>query len=348
MRNVTLMVIAALAAVGAAPCFAEEPDHRVVRGETLWDLSDRYWSDPWTWPELWALNPHFRNPHIIFPGDPIFLDRGPAKSAVQEEDRVVRLPWEKLEPPSSEGDGAQAAADQAPEIEEPKGPPKVLLSHEQGQDFLVQAPVDRWATVHNRHQIKVAYTEGEDVEFDLASGGEALQPGDLVTLFDDSEPVVHPVTGAFQGYYVEVLGHMEVLAVHEGRGVGRLLETYDAVEDGAGLMAYRPPVRELELQKGPDAVDGMILRGKPGQSIFSTDDLVLLDRGGEAGLAPGALLEIPVTEGSRNAQGMVDLGTPLAVLLVVASEGSTSTGIVLESRAAVEAGDRFVGSPFSP
>ena len=113
-------------------------------------------------------------------------------------------------------------------------------------------------------------------------------------------------------------------------------------------MAYRPPVREVELQKGPEAVDGMILRGKPGQSIFSTDDLVLLDRGGEAGLTPGALLEIPVTEGRRNAQGMVDLGTPLAVLLVVASENSTATGIVLESRAAVEAGDHFVGSPFSP
>lgn len=348
MRNVTVTVIAALAAWNAASGFAAEPDHRVGRGETLWDLSARYWSDPWTWPELWALNPHFRNPHIIFPGDPVFLNRGPGGSAPVEEDRVVRLPWEKLEPP-------QAAVTEAPEpaaaevkAEEPKSPPKVRLSHAQGQDFLSSAPVERWGTVHNRHQIKVAYTEGEDIEFDLAPEHASLQPGDLVTLFDDHDPVVHPVTGAFQGYYVEVLGHLEVLAVHEGRGVGRLRETYDTVEDGAGLMAYRPPVRELEPRAGSESLEGMILRGKPGQSIFATDDLVLLDRGGEAGLTPGVLLEIPVRDGRRDAQGLVDLGTPLAVLLVVASDGATATSVVLDSRAAVEAGDRFVGHPFSP
>src|SRR5439155_20460009 len=40
------------------------PDtHVVVKGDTLWDLSARYYRNAWGWPKLWALNPQITNPH---------------------------------------------------------------------------------------------------------------------------------------------------------------------------------------------------------------------------------------------------------------------------------------------
>jgi len=351
VKSARLLLIGMVALWIASPAPGADPDYNVVRGDTLWDLSGRFWSEPTTWPELWALNPHFRNPHIIEPGDPIFLQRRAPDLGPAAEDRVVRLPLERLVPPgaavSGPGTGAGASGGPGGGAPPAAGPTTYRFTRGTALDFISEAPVRRWGTIHNRHQIKVAYASGEDVEFDLAPGA-ALRAGDRLTLVDDREMVFHPVTGQPEGYYVQVLGQLEVLAVDGNRAVGWLIETYDAVEEGDGLMAYREPVVELAAQAAPAGMEGLILRGEPGQILFSTDDLVFVDRGAQHGLAPGAELEIPVREGKRDAQGVVDLGTPLARVLIVTVEGTTAAGVVVDSRAALEAGDRVASAALSP
>lgn len=55
----------------------DAPDrYVVVPGDTLWGISERYTDSPWRWPELWGLNrEQIRNPHLIYPGYVILLDR---------------------------------------------------------------------------------------------------------------------------------------------------------------------------------------------------------------------------------------------------------------------------------
>jgi hypothetical protein len=41
--------------------------HTVKEGETLWDITESYYGDPYRWPQIWSYNPEITNPHWIYP-----------------------------------------------------------------------------------------------------------------------------------------------------------------------------------------------------------------------------------------------------------------------------------------
>ncbi len=90
----TFFLIAALSLT--FPAWADQvrlqdnaPDqHVVVKGDTLWDISETFLKDPWQWPNVWRLNrDEIKNPHLIYPGDVVRLTR--------DADGKVRLTLEK-------------------------------------------------------------------------------------------------------------------------------------------------------------------------------------------------------------------------------------------------------------
>ncbi|WP_066054992.1 LysM peptidoglycan-binding domain-containing protein [Halioglobus sp. HI00S01] len=75
-RTISLLMAGVLSSVSAAAqdILETAPDEYVVEaGDTLWEISSLYLSDPWLWPEIWHGNPHVANPHLIFPGDIIYI-----------------------------------------------------------------------------------------------------------------------------------------------------------------------------------------------------------------------------------------------------------------------------------
>jgi nucleoid-associated protein YgaU len=80
------------------------PDrYTVVKGDTLWDISGKFLSQPWKWPELWHANPQIENPHLIYPGDTLslvyvdgqprlMLNRGESRGTIKLSPQVRSTP----------------------------------------------------------------------------------------------------------------------------------------------------------------------------------------------------------------------------------------------------------------
>jgi LysM domain len=71
----------------------DAPDQYVVqRGDTLWGIAGKFLSEPWRWPDIWRLNKEqIRNPHLIYPGNVVRLDRATGTLSIERLEPRVRV-----------------------------------------------------------------------------------------------------------------------------------------------------------------------------------------------------------------------------------------------------------------
>ena len=67
------------------PVAGAPDEYTIQKGDTLWDLSQKFLNNPWYWPKIWSLNPGIENPHWIYPGNKLRIvpGEGGAQSPAQ-------------------------------------------------------------------------------------------------------------------------------------------------------------------------------------------------------------------------------------------------------------------------
>jgi hypothetical protein len=268
-------------ALGAdAPVLRDDaPDqHVVVPGDTLWGISGRFLKDAWRWPELWRMNQEqIRNPHRIYPGNVIVLDRATGQLRLQ----VERLPTHTLSP--------RIRAEALPEKAVPTITPSVIdafLSRPLvvGRTELDGLPVIR-ATEENRVVIgagNIAYVEG------IANG-----ESEIWHVFRRGDALIDPDTRETLGYEAIDLGEARMLRHGEFSTVEITRSTREMYVGDRLMPASREQAVFSYVPRAPAIpVRGRIVSAYGNLGETGPLGIVTLSKGSHDGLEVGHVLAI--------------------------------------------------------
>ncbi len=260
--------------------------HSVVKGDTLWDLSQHYLGSPWYWPKVWSYNPEIANPHWIYPGNRVRFF--PAGEEVPSEVDVATEPAARV---GDEGDDDSINLDQESEVRvsgkigyQPKRGTRV--SH---QGFVTSKQLEQSGVIDSSfaETLMLSYPDTLYIKFPKKA---SVKIGERYIVFRTAAEIVHPVTHKRHGYLTHILGTVRVIRL-SGEVVTAQLnpDTWDEVKRGdrigpAGeqlneVIERRPNDREL---KG--YIIGVLV---PYLTVFGEHNVIIIDKGHSDGVQPG-------------------------------------------------------------
>ncbi|HZN03204.1 MAG TPA: hypothetical protein VFD06_06410 [Candidatus Polarisedimenticolia bacterium] len=292
--------------------------HVIVPGETLWDLSDLTYNNPYLWPQLWNENRYILDSHWIYPGDPLLLPPRPMVVSGPGAVPTEIVPQDQEGAPHTDL-GPMQDGSEGPEgplqAETPAQPGPSTPAHGQGDGFSSGRLVD-WDDLRcsgyitedsKRGELFIAENEepgyqtvtlGSLVYLNKGKKDERLQPGAKFTIVEHEGKVLHPITDRTQGIYTKRLGELRVLKVLDDTAlatvtfacdemrVGDELETIDLKEVPQGPV---PPFDRLRLERNGKPT-GYVIHTKDLAVRVATGDIVSIDLGSEDGISPGVYL----------------------------------------------------------
>jgi len=257
------------------------PVHLVRHGDTLWDLSDTYYGNPWQWPKIWGMNPQVTNPHWIYPGDQLRLLPGDGSGA-SVFDRLARGGAGR-----GNGGGPGGLTQRGQRLVK-----DTVVLRDQG--YLGDPKDDTWGEVAGAVEEQMLLAEGNHV-FLLLKPEKTARPGESLTLFR-SVRKPDEVHGARQppGEIVQVLGTVKIDRVDSKTHVARgtIVESLDIIERGAKVGPVRRSFNVVPPLKAQKDVSAHVLSSFYPHVYFGQNQVVFLDRGSEDGLQAGHRLVV--------------------------------------------------------
>jgi len=324
--------------------------HLVVPGDTLWDISNAYLATPWVWPSIWKDNRNIENPHLIYPGDRIWITDSEMR-IVSEEEAAKLLAGKPPEPsdeapPAAPGGEPTVAEDLSPQTPVAQAQPETRRVSELEAVGLVTADVfDASASIVEAEDDKVMLSQGDKVYIGLGAGD--VEEGDQFTIFRKVERVFDPDTGRLIGYHVQILGWLTVESVEEEASLASIHQSTAEIERGDRLMPREVIDPEIAVAPSPAGVEGKISFFAQSRTMMAGVDYVYLNRGTLDGVEAGSPLEVyrpgrVAQEPARHTQVQVP-DRVIAELLVVKAQPNSSVAYVSHASTELALGDRFRG-----
>jgi hypothetical protein len=286
-RGSTLEVASAVGQQPPGPVLnPRHPDTYVVqRGDTLWDIASMFLRDPWYWPEIWQINPQVENPHLIFPGDILSL------AYLGDGRPVVNVERGPLVTDAGGGVERLSPRVRSTPLDEAIQtiPYETIAAFLSRPRFIEKGEVDDlpYIVAHREGLIGSAgrdvYVRGFQEQAPIGSVFNVVELGSEIVDPDDNDVL------GYQGIYV---GQGRVDRVGDP-GTVHMLETEREAIVGNYLMAEEDVHPLNFMPRSPDTqVEGQIISVVSGVSLIGQYQVVVINRGSDAGLEPGHVLRV--------------------------------------------------------
>jgi hypothetical protein len=291
------------AATTPAPATAESNTPYIIKkGDTLWDISNTFFKDPFLWPFIWKANPAVTNPDLIFTGNTLMIPSlTPIERALKAEATQPEPAVEKKGPaPEAATPGAAAPQKSAEAVEEtPTGASRLIMPEEQ-----IYPLVDKYAMVsagfvsneESKDTIVGAAERGktllgyDDIVYVSMRDAENVKIGDKYLIYSHLSKVKHPRTGKDFGKLIRGRGILQITAKDPAAKVltARITISFNEIELGNMLTPFLEPTPIYQsAQKKAKDISGYILEVTDRRSINAQSDVVYLDKGIADGVEPG-------------------------------------------------------------
>jgi len=330
--------------------------HTVSSGETLWDISDAYLGTPWVWPSVWNDNAGIENPHVIQPGDHIWITSNemrrvtPAEAeelvssaAEPVEDTVVAAfaepPEESmpLEEPMPEEPQLEALPSLEPTPSTMETGSSLTIPPEQSGNLVTVDVLEAAATIIDSPTLRVMLTQGDEVYVGLGEG--EVTPGDEFAIFRESREIRDPETRALLGHHIEQIGWLRIDEVEGSKSHGVIAEATDEMQRGDSIIPREKTQRQIAVRRADPETRGMIALMPGYRHMGGATDSVYLNLGSIHGIEVGSKLAVY----SGTGRGLDLPGAVMARMVVTRVEPEVSVAFVTDTKQELQVGDEVRG-----
>ncbi len=328
--------------VSNSPFKAGAPTRYVVKkGDTLWGISNKFLKNPAYWPEVWDKNQKVKNPHLIFPGDVLFIyqGRGNNSNSIVEkmipQMRVIR------------SGGGEPISTLSPFLSWPRVLDENAINNApyivDAKDANILLEVDQTVYVKNLK--------------DRHAGGE-------YAIFNVGKTLSDPKTGQEYGREVVYNGFLEVerAATHAEVATALVIESNREIKRGDRLLYIEDETHNL---KAPITLPNRKIRGDvislfDAEMISGQTQIITINKGKRQGMklgytlgvySPGKMVDDPiariVSEDNIEQAGPVKVGIPpshVATAIVYKVLNDISYAVITDSSHEIRNGYK-IGNP---
>jgi len=284
----------------------------VVKGDTLWDISNKFFKDPWKWPQIWGFNKDtIKDPHWIYPGNVVYLDKSNKTLHFGEVPKSPSTPAVETAlvpalPPSSESMvEALPDASPAPESNIQKLSPRIrVLSGD--HDALPSIPASAIGAFLNKPLvIETEELEGAPVIIGSVEQRALLSFGDTAfakgipsdkganwQLYRPGKALIDPDTNKTLGYEAIYLGDTTVQKQSQITTL-KITKSVLDIQKGDNLIQSSVGLPNNYIPRAPsNAIKGKVISIYGGVDQGGQNSIITINRGKRDGIENGHVLAL--------------------------------------------------------